>query len=76
MSGSRKLKGFYHTLYGILLLTVASMTIGGVNFAGENITTIIIAVSALAGAFFGANFGEHYSKALAAKNGGVVNGGK
>ena len=34
----------------------------GVTFTPESLTTIILINSTLAGAFFTANFGEHYAK--------------
>ena len=71
MTGSRKLKGFYHTLYSVVGLTLSALFSGKVAFSGDNYSTIILAVCVLAGAFFGANFGEHWSKALTTK----VNGG-
>lgn len=63
--GTRKLRGFYHTLYSIVLLTVVCLFLGGVQLSGDNFTNIIIAIAALASCFFGANFGEHYSKSRA-----------
>lgn len=67
--GTRKLKGFYHTLYSIVLLTLVCLFAGGVELSGDNFSNIIIAIAALASCFFGANFGEHYSKSRSLTNG-------
>ena len=72
MNGTRKVKGFYHTLYSIVLLVLVALLSGKVQFSGDNYVTILLSLSVLAGAFFGANFGEHYSRAvgLRLQNGG------
>jgi len=61
-AGQRKLKGFYLTLAALMILVLFAL-IKGVHFTGDNIITAMALMASLAGAFFGANFGEHWAKA-------------
>jgi hypothetical protein len=62
MTGARKFKAW-------LITTVFNFAIFGVGifanvqFTPDSLTTIVLINSSLAGAFFTANFGEHWSKA-------------
>ena len=61
MEGTRKFKAWIIT--ELIICAIFGVSIGlGVKFDAASITTIILIVSSLAGAFFGANFGEHWSK--------------
>lgn len=62
MNGSRKMKGFYITLVSVNLLILAGF-VSGVIFSGGDIISLAALESALAGAFFSANFGEHWAEA-------------
>ncbi len=59
--GARKFKAW-------LITTITNVVVFGVGiffgvaFTPESLTTIILINSTLAGAFFTANFGEHYAK--------------
>lgn len=67
MNGSRKMKGFYATLISINMLILAGF-VCGVNFSGTDIISLAALESAVSGAFFSANFGEHWARARAAKD--------
>lgn len=73
MEGTRKQKAFYATLAAINLVILVAFVVK-VPFNSADIVSLITLESALAGAFFGANFGEHWSKARAVQNGknGVI----
>jgi len=66
MNGNRKLQAFYVTQGGIAAITVGAF-LTGVQLTGDNIIAIGTLMVANGGAFYGANYGEHYSKAKAAK---------
>lgn len=62
MEGKRKFTAWIIT--ELLICLIFGVAIGfQVKFQSGDITTIILIVSSLAGAFFGANFGEHWTKA-------------
>ena len=62
MEGARKFKAWLIT--EILIGLIFGVSLGfGVKYTPESITTIILIVASLSGAFFTANFGEHWAKA-------------
>ena len=66
--GSRKFKAWLITsVINVIIFGVGIFF--GVAFTPESLTTIILINSTLAGAFFTANFGEHWTKAKANGNG-------
>lgn len=46
----------------LIVIIFGISTFSGVSFASSDITTIILIASTLSGAFFTANFGEHWTK--------------
>lgn len=61
MEGTRKFRAWMITsIINVLYFGIG--TFFGVAFTPESLTTIILINSTLAGAFFTANFGEHYAK--------------
>ena len=62
MKGKRKLFVYLVTLATIFLIFVISIFLG-VDFNGDNILAMMALISTLSGAFFGANFGEHWAEA-------------
>jgi len=62
----RKVKAFYFTVIVIALLIVGAF-ISSVQFTGDHIITMIVVIGTLAGAFFGANAGEHFAKSRVPK---------
>lgn len=66
MTGNRKLKGFYYTL-GAMMLIILSAFVTGVKFQGGDIIAMLALIGSLGGAFFGANFGEHWAKSKGEK---------
>lgn len=64
--GDRKLKGFYVTIGAILIVIETSILFGGISFTGDNVVALVVIIGSVGGAFFGANFGEHFAKAKAA----------
>ncbi|MGB5895430.1 MAG: hypothetical protein WBG58_14730 [Ignavibacteriaceae bacterium] len=66
MNGRRKLTAFYHTLYVLSSLLITSF-FAGVNWDAQSLSIVFLAIFTCAGAFFGANFGEHWAEAK--KNG-------
>lgn len=60
MAGVRKFKAWLITEIMIFLIFGVSI-FSGVAFTPESITTIILIASTLSGAFFTANFGEHWA---------------
>jgi len=65
--GTRKLKVFIITLVAILFVFFFAIY-RGVLFSGQEITNIILVIATLSGAFFGANFGEHWAMAKKSQN--------
>ena len=61
MEGTRKFRAWFIAML-INSATFASPMFFGIAYTPESITTIILINSTLTGAFFGANFGEHWSK--------------
>jgi len=59
--GNRKQKGFYFALAAIVLIVIVAL-FSGVEFTGDNIERFAWIIGILAGTFFGANFGEHWTK--------------
>lgn len=64
MEGSRKLKGFFGTSAGLLLVAMASLWLGG--DPTEIFKFYSLTQAGVAGGFFSFNFGEHWAKAKAA----------
>lgn len=60
MMGKRKLIGFYMTILTMAASYMFSLVMG-VTFSGDNVVVILTIYGALGGAFFGANFGEHWA---------------
>ena len=60
--GNRKQKGFYVTLTALVLIALAGF-VTGVKFEGGDIIAMMAITGSLGGAFFSANFGEHWAKA-------------
>lgn len=56
----RKVKAFYFTVIVVCVILIITMIVG-VDFDGADIADIIMMICGLAGAFFGANFGEHWA---------------
>ena len=61
MEGTRKWYAWLLTEITIVLIFGLSM-FKGVSFQSNDVTTIILIASTLSGAFFTANFGEHWAK--------------
>lgn len=61
MEGTRKFKAWIITEIIICLIFGSSLYVG-VKYTPDSITTIILIVASISGAFFGANFGEHWTK--------------
>ena len=62
MKGDRKLKGFYLTMAcGLIVILGALVT--GVKLEGSDVVAILALQASVGGAFFGANFGEHWAAA-------------
>jgi hypothetical protein len=64
--GTRKFKAWLITEI-IICLVFGFALFKGVEFKADNIQLIIVVAASLSGAFFTANFGEHYSKAIEKK---------
>ncbi len=62
MEGTRKQKAFYWTMAAINAAFIGALVFG-VKFVGGDIIALSALQASLAGAFFGANFGEHWAKA-------------
>ena len=61
MEGTRKFKAWIIT--EIIICAIFGVSLfKGIEFSADNVQLIIVTASALSGAFFTANFGEHYSK--------------
>lgn len=71
MDGSRKVKAFNLSSVGLLLVAVICLFKGG--SATEIFTMYAGAQAATGAAFFGANFGVHWSKAKTTVNGNGEN---
>ena len=70
MFGTRKFKVFVITTVCQVGTVIGALVIG-VQFTGDNIIAIVALYATTAGAFFGANFGEHMAK-KPASNGDAV----
>jgi len=66
MEGTRKFKAWLLTLIANLLVFAGGLFFGGVTYTSDAISTMVLINSALSGAFFGANFGEHWAATRAA----------
>lgn len=58
---NRKLKAFYVTM-GVLLAIVETAILKNIPLTGDNIVALSTIAAGIGGAFFGANFGEHWTK--------------
>lgn len=59
--GNRKLKAFFATIAGVLIV-VETAILSGIAISGDNIVALTTIIAGIGGAFFGANFGEHWTK--------------
>jgi len=68
MEGTRKFWGFILTEVAMLIV-FGIAKFGGVEFNGNDVTTILLLVAGVGGGFFGANTAEHFAKSKAALDG-------
>lgn len=66
--GNRKVVAFYFTMI-LMWVTFLVGLLFSIQFTGDNIMVMMVMFATLAGAFFGANFGEHWSQARKSGNG-------
>jgi len=59
---NRKFKGFVITQLSLILIFIGAL-FTGTTFTGDNIIVFGALLAATGGAFFGANFGEHWAAA-------------